>query len=179
MMKLAIALLVTLLVSGCGVTASSKNPGFVHFDTPDHSGLKNDASFSLGPRVLGFAARHIDDDPDAKALLESLDGIQVNVFTVSETANHGTLNHDLAVATADAFDEQWSPIVRVVEDDSRVHIFVKENDGILLGLAIVAIDDEELVFVNLMGEINPDRLASLSSVVPGTEKLSLMTARAQ
>lgn len=174
-MKILTLLLVTTLLAGCGVTASSRNPGFVQFDTPKQDGLKTDTSISLGPRLLKFAARHVDEDPETKALLQSLEGVRVNVTHLSESVDHEALRDQVGIATAKAFDERWSPIVRVVEDDSRVHIFVKEQDGLLLGVAVVAVDHEELVFVNIMGEIAVENLSALSSVVPGTDTLALST----
>ncbi|EED30420.1 conserved hypothetical protein [gamma proteobacterium NOR5-3] len=172
-MKILALLLIATFLTGCGVTASSRNPGYVQFDTPKQTGLTADTSISLGPRLLRFAAQHVDDDPQTKALLQSLEGVRVSVYQVSATVDHIALRDEVGVATAKAFDEHWSPIVRVVEDDSRVHIFVKEQDGLLLGVAIVAVDQEELVFVNIMGEMAAENLAALSSVVPGTDSLAL------
>lgn len=174
-MKILALLLVATVLAGCGVTAPSRNPGYVQFDAPKQSGLKTDTAISLGPRLLKFAARHVDDDPQTKALLQSLEGVRVSVYRVSESVDHDTLRDEVGIATAKAFDERWSPIVRVVEDDSRVHVFVKEQDGVLLGIAVVAVDHEELVFVNVMGEIAAENLSALSSVLPGTDTLALST----
>ncbi|WOJ92789.1 DUF4252 domain-containing protein [Congregibacter variabilis] len=178
-MKTLTLLLVATLLAGCGVTASSRNPGYVQFDAPKYEGLKNDTSISLGPRLLHFAARHTDDDPQTKALLQSLEGVRVSVYQVPPSVDHEALRDEVGIATAKAFDEHWSPIVRVVEDDSRVHIFVKEQDGLLLGIAVVSVDHEELVFVNVMGEMAAENLTALSSVVPGTDTLALSTVSAE
>ncbi|MFK8041088.1 DUF4252 domain-containing protein [Congregibacter sp.] len=165
----------TVMLAGCGLTASSENPGYVQFETPEHTGLKHGTSISLGASVLRFAAKHTDNDPQARALMESLDGIQISVHKMSEDVDYQALDMDIGLATENAFDNDWNPIVRVVEDDSRVHVFVKEHDGMLQGLAIVAVDQEELVFINMMGEIAPDNLRSWSSVVPRSESIALIT----
>ncbi|WP_439106179.1 DUF4252 domain-containing protein [Congregibacter sp.] len=174
-MRVIALIVLAALVTGCGVTASSNNPGFVSFDTPEHEGLKHGTSISLGPRVLRFAAKHTEGDPQARALMESLDGVQVSVYKLSANIDRAALDADVGIATAKAFDEHWSPIVRVVEDDSRVHVFVREQEGRLLGIAVVSVDSEELVFVNMMGEIAADSLESWSSVVPGSDALALIS----
>ena len=161
-MRTLIILFFATLMVGCGVTASSRNPGYVQFDTPEHIGLESDTSISLGPQLLRFAARHMEDEPQTKALLKSLDGVRVSVYQVSESADQDPLRDEVGIAAAKAFDEHWSPIVRVVENDSRVHIFVKEQDGVFLGIAVVALDSRELVFVTVMGEIAAENLFALS-----------------
>ena len=174
-MRTLVLVALAVMLAGCGITASSNNPGYVHFETPEHTGLKSGTSISLGPSVLRFAAKHTDNDTQARALMESLDGIQISVHEMSEKADYEALDMDIGLATANAFDEDWTPIVRVVEDGSRVHVFVKEHEGILQGLAIVAADQEELVFINMMGEIAPDNLRSWSRVVPHSESMALIT----
>ena len=47
-----------------------------------------------------------------------------------------------------------------------MYLYVKEFESTLLGLAIVALDEEELVFVNLMGSVHEDQLMALASELP-------------
>lgn len=164
--------LLALLITGCGITASSRNAGFASFSSGDLPGLQKDTSISLGPTVLRFAARHSDEDPAAQAILKAIDGIQIKVFTLEQSADRvalaAALNEDAA-----GLDENWQPIVRVNEPDSTVHILLKQSDDAILGLAILAVDDEELVFVNVMGELSPDMLAELGHALPDEQTVAL------
>lgn len=171
-MKLLAVLLLTVTLLGCGVTAPSSGPGYVQFNAPTGAGLERDTHISLGPRVLRFAARHVDDDPSTKALLKSLDGVRVNVSRLGPGADYLALRDELTLTADASFGAQWNPVVRVAEDDSSVHIFISEEAGIIRGLAVLALDHEELVFVNIMGEISPEQIARLSSVVPHGEALA-------
>ena len=63
--------------------------------------------------------------------------------------------------------------MRVQEDDSTAHILIKHSDEAILGLAILAVDEEELVFVNVMGELTPAMLEDLSPAIPEEQALAL------
>ena len=161
---LALLLLATLL-TGCGVTASSRNPGYVHFDASAYDGLTRDTSISIGPSVLRIAAAGVDEDPAAKELLRNLDGVRVQVFRLEASADLERIARDFERGT-DFSDEQWQRIVRVVDDETRAFVFLKHSDEAILGLAILAVDDTELVFVNVMGEMNTEALAAPSHAIP-------------
>ena len=177
MTKLVAVSVLSLMLLGCGLTAPSSGPGYARFDVPEGAGLESDTRLSIGPALLRFAARHVDDDPSTKALLKSLDGVRVNVSRLGPGADYAALSDQLSLAAEQAFGEQWNPVVRVAEDDSRVHIFLKENAGLIRGLAVLALDHEELVFVNIMGELAPEQIAALSSVVPHGEALAFSGAK--
>ena len=54
-----VAMLV-VITSAYGVTASSRNPGYVAFDEAHYSGLRRDTSTSVGPALLSVDARHTE-----------------------------------------------------------------------------------------------------------------------
>ncbi len=166
-----VAMLV-VITSACGVTASSRNPGYVSFDEAHYSGLRCDTSISVGPALLSVAARHVDDDPGAKVLLAALDGVRVKVYRIDEKTDLAQLVSHIN-ALADSMDDRWQRIVRVQEDDSTTHILIKHSNEAILGLAILAVDGDELVFVNVMGELTPAMIQALSPAIPGEPALAL------
>lgn len=166
-----VAMLV-VLTSACGVTASSRNPGYISFNEAQYDGLRRDTSISIGPALLSIAARHVDDDPTARALLAALDGVRVKVYHIDDEADLAQLvRHVDAAATS--LDDRWQRIVRVQEEDSTAHILIKHSDEAILGLAILAVDEQELVFVNVMGELTPAMLEDLSPAIPEEQALAL------
>lgn len=174
---LVFAALVTLgAFTGCGVTASSFNSGYADIDTPRHRGMTRDTSLSLGPMVMRFASNHVDDDPATKALLESIDGVRVSVYELQENIDRPALVADMERAACDLANDDWQAIVQVREDDENVHILLKESDSTIVGVAIMVADEEEFVFVNVMGEISPEVLLEMSEEMPGGESLALAAA---
>ena len=159
-------------LTACGFTAPSHNPGFVSFDGPGHRGLKHDTTVSLGPRVLRFAANHTDEDPETQALLRSIDGVRVQVYEMTSEADLDAILADMGERGPTLFDEAWSPIVKVKEDQETVFLYLKQDGETILGLAVIAVDAEEFVFVNVMGNIDPEQLAAIASHVPYTDVLA-------
>ena len=164
--------MLAVLTSACGVTASSRNPGYVSFDEAHYSGLRRDTSISIGPALLTVAARHVDDDPKAKELLAALDGVRVKVYHIDEKVDLVQLV-DHINAMANSMDDRWQRIVRVQEDDSTTHILIKHSNEAILGLAILAVDGEELVFVNVMGELTPAMLQDLSPAISMVQAIAM------
>ena len=169
-MRVAIASMAVALITGCGLTAPSDNAGYLAFAEPSHPGVSRHTNLSLGPRVLRFAAKYTEDDPQARAILENVQGIRVNIYSIDTDADKASIHEAVVRNSESAFDASWRPVIRVESGaDSgteAVYLYVKENESTLLGLGIVALDEEELVFVNLMGSVHEDQLTALASELP-------------
>ena len=50
----------------------------------------------------------------------------------------------------------WQPVMLVQEDGDLVQMFAKSSASGMQGLTIVSADDEEVVVVNVMGDIGPE-----------------------
>lgn len=148
------AAILVLLLSGCGLTAPRSNDGYANLDSPGISETDRTISISLGPTMLHFAARFLDDEPETQALLRSLDGVRVRVYEVhgnSEriTQNFRHMGHKLN-------KDGWNPVMLIKEEGERVQMFAKPSDKGIRGLTIVSADDDEVVVVNVMGDIEPE-----------------------
>ncbi|MEE4277936.1 MAG: DUF4252 domain-containing protein [Halieaceae bacterium] len=159
------AILLSVFVSACGVTASTQNPGFADIEIPRGAGLHRDTNISIGPRLLALAARHANEGPEARALLESIDGVRVRVYRIEPDSRKAWL-HDALERSAEKLREQnWTPVIRVREPASTVHMLIREDSDRLLGLALMSVDDEELIVLNVMGRLAPDMLDGLADIV--------------
>src|SRR5690606_37480753 len=50
----------------------------------------------------------------------------------------------------------WEPVMLVRDEGEQTHLLVKEREGRILGLTLLAMDeDSEVVMINLMGRIRP------------------------
>ena len=58
----------------------------------------------------------------------------------------------------------WEPVVQINEDDEQVLVYMKMEDGNMEGMTVMVVDDEEAVFVNIIGQLNP---AELGKVMEG------------
>lgn len=146
------AVLVSML-GACGITAPRYNEGFANLDSPGMTETNRTISLSLGPTVLRFAAKFMDDEPETQALLRQLDGVRVRIYEVDGdhekvTQNFERMGHKLN-------DDGWSPVMLVREDGDLVQMYAKASGTGLSGLTVVSADRDEVVVVNIMGDIQP------------------------
>ncbi len=51
--------------------------------------------------------------------------------------------------------------MQVNEDDEQVLVYMKAIDGNMEGMTVMVVDEEEAVFVNVIGQLNPAELAQV------------------
>jgi hypothetical protein len=145
--------LIAFLLSSCGITAPRSNEGYANLDSPGISDTDRTMSLSLGPTTLRFAARFLDDDPETQALLRSLDGVRIRIYEV--TGDSARITHNFERMGNKLGDDGWQPVMLVREEGELVQMFAKPSGSRMRGLTIVSADEEEVVVVNIMGDIDP------------------------
>jgi hypothetical protein len=161
-----------LLLTGCGLTAPRGSDGFANLDSLGLSDTDRVLSLSLGPAVLDFAANHVDDDPQTRELLRSLDGVRIRIYEIDgdplRVAARMTRMSDRLQA------DGWEPVVLVRQPDQQAHMLLRIIDGRIHGMTVLVMDDEsEAVVINLMGDIRPDQFSEVMVAMdvdgPGVE----------
>jgi len=147
------AMALVFLVSACGFTAPRGNEGFANLDSPGMVDTDRVMSISLGPTVLRFAARFVDDDPEVRALLKSLDGVRVRIYEVH--GDHERVAQKFERMGHKLGDNGWNPVMLIREEGELVQMYAKQSGTGLQGLTIVSADNDEVVVVNIMGDIQP------------------------
>jgi len=148
-----IAVVLVLMLTACGITAPRSNDGYANLDSPGISDTNRTLSLSLGKTTLRFAAHFLDDEPETQALLRSLDGVRVRIYDVDGDNER----------IADNFDHMgnklgkhgWQTVMLVREEGELVQMFAKSSGAGIQGLTVVSADSEEVVVVNIMGDIDP------------------------
>jgi hypothetical protein len=146
-------MILVLTFTACGITAPKSNDGYANLDSPGMADTDRTLSLSLGPTTLRFAARFMDDEPETQVLLRSLEGVRVRTYEV-----HG----DVRMITqkfkhmGDKLGKDgWDPVMLVKEEGELVQMYAKFSDSGIKGLTIVSVDDNEVVVVNVMGDLDP------------------------
>ncbi len=141
-------------LSSCGITAPRGNEGYANLDSPGVSETDRTLSLSLGRTTLRFAARFLDDDPETQALLRSLDGVRIRIYEVN--GDTGRIDQNFERMGRKLGNDGWDPVMLVSEDGELVQMFSKSSDSGMQGLTIISADDEEVVVINVMGDIAPE-----------------------
>jgi hypothetical protein len=147
------AVVLVVLVSACGFTAPRYDDGFANLDSPGMADTDRVMSISLGPIVLRFAARFLDDEPETQALLRSLDGVRVRIYEVHGDMDRITLNFEHMGHKLE--EDGWDPVMLVREEDELVQMYAKTSATGICGLTIVSAESSEVVVVNIMGDLEP------------------------
>lgn len=151
-----------LLLSACGISGNRPNdPGYADLDLPGWTEADRVLSVSIGPSILRMARWAIDEgeDPEAEAILKNVRAIRVAIY---ELEGDNTRLMKRATATSAHLQKQgWDVLVRANEDAEQTLVLSKIVDQRMTGIVVLSIDAGDMVFVNLMGSIDPAQLGNI------------------
>lgn len=110
--------------------------------------------------LVAEASRY--EDPDLADLLRKLKSVQVRGYNL-RWADFERVQQQTKVLARRLEAQGWDTVVRVRDDDEDVNIHVRVDDGAIAGMVVMVIspDDDETVFVNIVGEIDPAQIGRL------------------
>ena len=109
---------------------------------------------SAGIMLAGMVVSLSDIDEPVDEILSNISRVQVGVY---ERIGRGRLNADFddIRKLSDILEEQgWKYIVRSVQGDEMAAVFVNADDEEFNRLYVIAAEDDELVLVELHGELS-------------------------
>ena len=173
---LLFALVMLALTSACGILAPSSNDGYADLESLGMRDTNRVVNLSIGPTLLHFAANHIDDDPEVRDLLRSLDGVRVRVYEID--GNAGRVASRIDTMSQHLQADGWEPVLLVREENEETRMLIRTVNGRINGMTVLVSDGEsEAVIVNLMGDIRPEQfggvMLALDVDAPGVERVRL------
>lgn len=135
-------------------------PGYVDFGELNNIFGEPAVQISIGESLLGLVGSlSASEDPDAAELFKRLNGVRVSVFE-TESMAAGAVDTIKNISTK-LSDQGWESVVTVNSADEQVRIFMKINDEVVDGITVMAVEENEAVFVNIIGDINPEELSKV------------------
>jgi hypothetical protein len=132
-------------------------PGYVDFgDLTDLFGEPT-VQISVGGSILSLVGSlSASEDPEAADLFKRLNGVRVNVFENTEVTAEGLeLVKDVSKKLGSM---GWESVVTVNSEDEQVRIFMKIDNDMVQGITVMAVEENEAAFVNVIGNLNPKEL---------------------
>lgn len=135
-------------------------PGYVDFGDLTSIFGEPSVQISVGESLLGLVGSlSASEDPEAAELFKRLNGVRVSVFETVAMA-------DGAVAfikdvSSQLNDRGWESVVTVNSADEQVRVFMMINNNQVEGITVMAVEEDEAVFVNVIGSINPEELGKV------------------
>jgi len=162
-MKVLTCILTALLAGSLAFPASAQEdamkglPGYVDFGALAAMYGEPTVEIAVGQSLLGMvSAFAASEDPEAAELFKRLQGVRIQVFELS-TLPEGALDHVNTVAST-LSSSGWEPVVKVSSADEQVRIFMKINGDMVEGITVMAVDEQEAAFINVIGNLNPAEL---------------------
>ncbi len=135
-------------------------PGYVDFGELNTVFGEPTVQISVGESLLGLVSSlSASEDPEAAELFNRLNGVRVNVFETQGMAD-GAVDYVKEVSSR-LSERGWESVVTVNSDDEQVRIFMMINGGQVEGITVMAVEETEAVFVNIIGSINPEELGKV------------------
>ena len=133
----------------------------------DHlqSKASDSVDLSLNSSMLQFAGKFFDGkDPDevkVKKLIGGIEGIYIKSFQFKNDGAY--LPSDLEKVRSQLKTPEWSRIVGVKSggESENIEVWVRNENGKVSGVAILASEPRQLTVANLVGNIDLDSLADL------------------
>jgi hypothetical protein len=118
---------------------------------------------NLNKTMLGFVSKLNVSEPETNELIKKLKAVRVHVYDIA--GNDKPALNLIAEVSEDIQAKGWLPIVSVNEEDEKVRIFTKITDDIMDGLVVMVVDNSdegEAVFINIVGEIDPEQISKVT-----------------
>ncbi|MEM7363783.1 MAG: DUF4252 domain-containing protein [Pseudomonadota bacterium] len=159
------------LMSGSVLAQSSSFshlPGYVNLGDLTEAYGEPKVMVNLSRSLLRLMGAFSGDDPVARELLRELEGVHINVYDTGGEMEPAMAHLDEVKSSLVA--SGWEPIVQVREDGERMMVYIRlaytersggEIEESVEGLTVVGLSDDEAVFINIVGNIRPDRLGDV------------------
>ena len=135
-------------------------PGYVDFGDLSATYGEPKITINLGGTMLNFVGiMSSAESPETSDLISKLKGIRVQIFSTDQ--DPGAAIDQFAKTKGGLKSSGWEPIVQINEDDERVLVYMKNVKGNMEGMTVMVVDEEEAVFVNIIGQLNPAELGKV------------------
>ncbi|MFO1459568.1 MAG: DUF4252 domain-containing protein [Verrucomicrobiota bacterium] len=160
---LAVPVLSAALMSS-PLRADATSPGYVDlgtFSAPAGGGqfVEVDLKGSLLTMAAKIAAK---EEPEVAEVLRGIEAVRVNVVGIND-GNRAELSDRIRSLRSGLTTGGWERVVSVQEDAQDVGVFIKpKGPDSIAGVVVTVMDGKgEAVFVNVVGDIQPEKLAAL------------------
>ncbi|MEO0530152.1 MAG: DUF4252 domain-containing protein [Planctomycetota bacterium] len=168
MIRIALVAALTLLpaLHSTALAASvDSHPGVAAIGWGDYvGGREPTVSVRISPTLLRFMTSVATE---AAAELEELEGVQEIIgqvrqvyVEVYEGADEADLSAAAETETSKLISAGWESVVRAREDDERVDVMILPQGEMIVGIVIVAAEEDELSFVNVAGDFDPELIGT-------------------
>lgn len=123
-------------------------------------------SASLMKMIGSFAN---EDDPEVANILSNLESIKVRVYNLNGELEKA--NSTIDRVSSELKSDNWETLVTVNdnEENQKVRIFSASTNDVIDGVVVMVVSPEkdggEAVFINIVGEIDPEQIGKVTETL--------------
>jgi len=100
-------------------------------------------------------------------IVPQIDLVRVEVYEAIAAPAGSSVPAAVERVTAMLGEKGWTPIVRIPGEGERIEFLMKLTDGHIAGLAGFVAEASELVFINIAGKVEPERMGKAIGTIGG------------
>jgi len=157
-------MILCLLPAMAAAQFNTEHPGY--FPIED-LGILPEESINLeinltGPMIKFIVLATQEEEPELSQLVENLESIRVRGADLDAVGAEGVRSGIRNVAQK-LTEKGWTSMVRMRDEAEEIYIYFKEQEGEMMGLTVLSLEDDEAMLINLVGKIDPAGLGSLAA----------------
>ncbi len=135
-------------------------PGFIDFGDLSSAYGEPKISINIGGTLLQFVGLMSEDsNPETSEMMSQLKGVRVFGYPIEKDPTVARQKFGEVKSTLKS--KGWEPVVQVNEDDEQVLIYMKMNGQSMEGMTVMTVDEEEVMFINIIGKLDPKQLGKV------------------
>ena len=159
MLAVGLCVFIGIVPSGQAFAEAQKEQekikGLIAFDFPN--ALEAKVEVNLSGKLISLVAKAAKPNLEVTELLNMLKGVYVRVYE-----NDTTTFNELTRHYEDKLEkEKWEIIAKIKEEGETVQVRILLGEDTIFGLFVMVAGEIEVTFVNIVGEINPERIGEL------------------
>ena len=121
---------------------------------------------NLSQKLIGLVAKGAKNEPEFAELVGMLKGVFVRVYDATTVDAERLTQHYLDQLKR----EKWELVAQVKQEEEKIQVRLLLDEDTVYGIFVALANPEEVVVVNIVGEIAPERISDL---LENLEKLGL------
>ena len=171
-----ITLLALILIGSAGYLLAAggmqSKPGYAKLTLPSWLSTNTAVALNLGPRglkpvqwMINRAVNASDQELELPErilmnVLQDLQGVQLRIYEVEN--NRQVFEQAINDSIVSLKQQDWQTLLSVREDDKHIVVMQAEDKGLISGLSVLVSTPENAVFMNLVGQLNPESIALIA-----------------
>ncbi len=138
----------------------TEQKGRIRFDLPNAPEPK--VEVNLTDNLINLVTKSMSAKPEVTELIQMIDGIYVRTYETTAA------DEIIATALVNYYQNvlkknKWEVLVKIKESDEIVEISLLFDDDVAYGIFVIVVSSKprEVTFVNIVGEIAPDKISEL------------------